>query len=298
VQVVPDPELLFDGFIDQATIDLASKRDDLEYTVISAFDYFFEDSEGQRLNGQFHQSVWTGEKGLDNVTGVTKKIYWGAYGPNAAGGIGRRQLEHFLQSDQQVLQRQDGQPVNLIQRATRTQKTVDIWKGRPFSDGTGDCVQLVKAHARHLGGSDQGSALSRRQGSGCGTARAWPQDLGRGARCPLSPHRDGSNPRRRHRRDARLERLLNADGGGRQWPDARLSRGHSALRHPAAADDQRGVADREARLEAGLGIPSAEHCLPRLSGSAVVHQRQDRDAALDDDNGRLAADITAKPFSR
>jgi hypothetical protein len=88
VQVVPDPELLFDGFIDQATIDLASKRDDLEYTVISAFDYFFEDSEGQRLNGQFHQSVWTGEKGLDNVTGVTKKIYWGAYGPNAAGASG------------------------------------------------------------------------------------------------------------------------------------------------------------------------------------------------------------------
>jgi hypothetical protein len=87
VQVVPDPELLFDGFIDQATIDLASKRDDLEYTVISAFDYFFEDSEGQRLNGQFHQSVWAGEKGLDNITGITKKIYWGAYGPNAAGSF-------------------------------------------------------------------------------------------------------------------------------------------------------------------------------------------------------------------
>jgi hypothetical protein len=41
--------------------------------------------------------------------------------------------------------------MNLIQRAQRTQKTVDIWKGRPFKDGTGDCVQLVKAHARHLG---------------------------------------------------------------------------------------------------------------------------------------------------
>jgi hypothetical protein len=77
------PELLFDGFIDQATIDLDKGRDDLEYTVISAFDYFFEDGEGQRLNGQFHHAVWPGEKGLDNVTGVTKKIYWGALGPNS-----------------------------------------------------------------------------------------------------------------------------------------------------------------------------------------------------------------------
>jgi hypothetical protein len=87
LQVVPDPELLFDGFVDQATITLDSKRNELDYTIISAFDYFFEDSEGQRLNGQFHQSIWPGEKGLDNVTGVTKKIYWGAYGPASAGTL-------------------------------------------------------------------------------------------------------------------------------------------------------------------------------------------------------------------
>lgn len=41
--------------------------------------------------------------------------------------------------------------MNLIQRAQRTQKTVDTWKGRPFRDGKTDCVQLVKAHARHMG---------------------------------------------------------------------------------------------------------------------------------------------------
>jgi hypothetical protein len=84
VIAVPDPELLFDGFIDQATSGLDVQKDEVEYTIISAFDYFFEDTEGQRLNGQFHQTVWTGEHGLDNVTGVTRKIYWGAYGPNGA----------------------------------------------------------------------------------------------------------------------------------------------------------------------------------------------------------------------
>lgn len=84
--VVPDPELLFDGFVDQATLMLDKARDELEYTLISAFDYFFEASEGQRLNGQFHQLAWTGEKGLNNVTAVAKKIYWGALAPNQSSG--------------------------------------------------------------------------------------------------------------------------------------------------------------------------------------------------------------------
>jgi hypothetical protein len=81
VVLVPDPELEFDGFIDQATINLDRGRDDIDFTIISAFDYFFEDSEGERLNGQFHKSIWPGETGLDNVTGITKKIYWGMNAP-------------------------------------------------------------------------------------------------------------------------------------------------------------------------------------------------------------------------
>lgn len=87
LRTVDDPELLFDGFIDQPVINLDGKQDEVTYSIISAFDYFFEDDEGQRLNGPFHKSIWPGEKGLDNVTGVTKKIYWGTYGPGAAGGV-------------------------------------------------------------------------------------------------------------------------------------------------------------------------------------------------------------------
>jgi hypothetical protein len=85
---IPDPELLFNGFIDQAVSDIDKQKDDVTYTIISAFDYFFEDSEGQRLSDAFHESVWSGEKGLANVTGVTKKVYWGTLGPNSASGIG------------------------------------------------------------------------------------------------------------------------------------------------------------------------------------------------------------------
>lgn len=86
---VADPELLFDGFIDQATSSLDRKKDELDYTLISGFDYFFEDSEGQRLSSTFHHAVWpaaTDEKGLDNVSGVTRKVYWGTYGPAGTGG--------------------------------------------------------------------------------------------------------------------------------------------------------------------------------------------------------------------
>lgn len=81
---IPDPELLFDGFIDQAVTNLDKQTDEVTYTIVSGFDYFLEDSEGQRLNDAFHESVWAGEKGLTNVTGVAKKVYWGTYGPAGA----------------------------------------------------------------------------------------------------------------------------------------------------------------------------------------------------------------------
>lgn len=87
---VADPELLFDGFIDQATSSVDKKKDQIDYALISGFDYFFEDSEGQRLSSSFHHTVWpvaTDEKGLDNVTGVTRKVYWGTYGPGGASGV-------------------------------------------------------------------------------------------------------------------------------------------------------------------------------------------------------------------
>jgi hypothetical protein len=86
IVAVADPEQIFDGFIDQATTEEDRSRDDIDYTIISCFDFYFEDSEGQRLNGAFHQSLWAGEKGLDNVTGVTKHIYWGAPAPPVSGG--------------------------------------------------------------------------------------------------------------------------------------------------------------------------------------------------------------------
>lgn len=41
--------------------------------------------------------------------------------------------------------------MNLVERMKRTQKTVDAYKGKAFKDGSADCIQLVKTHAKHMG---------------------------------------------------------------------------------------------------------------------------------------------------
>lgn len=41
--------------------------------------------------------------------------------------------------------------MDLVKRMKATQRTVDRFKGRSFKDGTADCVQLVIAHAKHMG---------------------------------------------------------------------------------------------------------------------------------------------------
>jgi hypothetical protein len=41
--------------------------------------------------------------------------------------------------------------MNLVKRMKATQRTLDKFKGRKFKDGTADCIQLVLAHARHMG---------------------------------------------------------------------------------------------------------------------------------------------------
>jgi hypothetical protein len=41
--------------------------------------------------------------------------------------------------------------MNFVQRIEATQKTVDAFKGKPFTEGRYDCVQLVVTHARNMG---------------------------------------------------------------------------------------------------------------------------------------------------
>lgn len=85
---VEDPILLFDGEIDQGALKLAKGRRILEYECAGGFERFFENQEGARLSPGFHKSVWPGETGLDNVTGVQQTIYWGSQPPKGTVSYG------------------------------------------------------------------------------------------------------------------------------------------------------------------------------------------------------------------
>lgn len=93
---IPDPYLIFSGEVDQTVLTAGRGDRRVRFELVSGFERFFENEEGTRLSDAFHQSIWPGETGLANVTGVQKRVYWGAEAPppsargygGAFGGIG------------------------------------------------------------------------------------------------------------------------------------------------------------------------------------------------------------------
>lgn len=91
--VVAAPEPIFIGEFDtvQATFERGALS--LLLDVVTVFDRFFEEEEGARLCDPWHQTYWPGEKGLDQVTGISKRLPWGV-GGGGTGFRGRRASEH------------------------------------------------------------------------------------------------------------------------------------------------------------------------------------------------------------
>lgn len=85
--VIGAAERFFFGLVD--TVEIAVDRGSREVNVqcVSAFERFFADDEGQRLADAYHQSIWPGELGLSNVTGITKNVPWGVEGPPRFTGL-------------------------------------------------------------------------------------------------------------------------------------------------------------------------------------------------------------------
>jgi hypothetical protein len=77
-------ELLFDGEIDVPTLTIGKSRRALSFECVSSFERFFDNDEGARLSDSFHQSIWPGETGFANITGVEQTIYWGVASPSGA----------------------------------------------------------------------------------------------------------------------------------------------------------------------------------------------------------------------
>lgn len=79
--VTGTPELKFDGELDQATLNLDGS---LELTVIPRAGRLFELNIGNSLSPSFHKSIWTGETGHDNATGLGRPVAWGVEAPPLA----------------------------------------------------------------------------------------------------------------------------------------------------------------------------------------------------------------------
>jgi hypothetical protein len=83
------PDLLFFGQIDQTILRIGRSARDLAMTIVSTLERLFMRNEGNTLSPTFHKSVWPGELGHDNATGLTINDAWGVESSaNAYSGAG------------------------------------------------------------------------------------------------------------------------------------------------------------------------------------------------------------------
>lgn len=84
-----DPDLLFYGQLDQTTLTRGRDKLELTMTIVATAERLFERNAGNSLSPVFHKSVWSGETGHDNATGVGQPIAWGVESPaTSSGGSG------------------------------------------------------------------------------------------------------------------------------------------------------------------------------------------------------------------
>lgn len=60
----------------------------LEMSYISSAEWLFSMNEGNTLSATFHDEIWPGERGFDNVTGVGITVAWGTASPPRTASSG------------------------------------------------------------------------------------------------------------------------------------------------------------------------------------------------------------------
>jgi hypothetical protein len=77
------PDVVFDGQLDQSMLSVGASRE-LAVMVVSLAERLFERNTGNSLTSAFHKSVWPGELGHDNATGLNVQVAWGTANPQSA----------------------------------------------------------------------------------------------------------------------------------------------------------------------------------------------------------------------
>lgn len=92
--LIPEPLQVFAGELDVARLRVGKGSRTVEWRCVSALERFHDTETGARLSDAFHKTVWPGETGLANMTGIEKTSYWGVekipsgvtYGSGGGGG--------------------------------------------------------------------------------------------------------------------------------------------------------------------------------------------------------------------
>ena len=81
---------MFDGQVDQTVLTVGKGTKELAVSVVSLAERLFEGNIGNTLNPTWHKSIWPGETGHDNATGLSVSVAWGTESPTrySTGGAG------------------------------------------------------------------------------------------------------------------------------------------------------------------------------------------------------------------
>jgi len=82
------PELAADMMIDTTVLRAGRGYRAIDMELISAAERLMLINEGNTLSARHHKSVWPGELGLDNATGVSTAVAWGVAGPPRGSALG------------------------------------------------------------------------------------------------------------------------------------------------------------------------------------------------------------------
>ncbi len=92
--LLPEPIQVFAGELDYARLRVGKASRTVEWRCASALEPFHDQEVGARLSDSWHKTVWPGETGLANMTGIEKTSYWGVESPpsgvttGSGGGAG------------------------------------------------------------------------------------------------------------------------------------------------------------------------------------------------------------------
>lgn len=78
--LIGTPDQQFDGQVDQIIFGAGAVRE-LEVSVVSTAERLFEGNLGNAQTSSFHKSIWPGELGQDNATGLSLPVAWGTERP-------------------------------------------------------------------------------------------------------------------------------------------------------------------------------------------------------------------------